>query len=353
MLFTEGTIYEYVNFDDFNPELFPKVRNLIRSNDPNHPWLALSDIQLLKKAGLWKRDFHSGREGYTLAAVLIFGKDEIIQQILPHYKIDAIVRRTNIQRYDDRIYIRTNLIDAYDMLMKFVEQHLPDKFYTDNDQRISLRTIIFREIIANLIVHREYANAYPTTFVIGKDSVTTENANNPNGDGILDLDNFSPFPKNPCIAKFFIQIGKVDELGSGIINVNKYLKAYSGKGKPEFVEGVIFKMSIPIHPSIYENDNLPSLALNIETLINDSIYAVGSVVKERLVTLVQIIYSNPGIKIADLSVQLDVSERTIKTDINKLEPYVKYRGSKKVGGYFVSLNLRKKIDLINTQKPAR
>ena len=53
------------------------------------------------------------------------------------------------------------------------------------------------------------------------------------------------YPKNPAIAKFFREIGLADELGSGVKNVNKYLKIYSG-GEPEFVEGDIFKQILPI-----------------------------------------------------------------------------------------------------------
>lgn len=135
--YTEGIVYPALRFSDFNPALFPKTRNLIRSNQVNHPWLLLDDEQLLKTAGLWRRDFQSGQEGYTLAAALLLGRDEVIQQILPHYKIDAILRRENLDRYDDRDYIQTNLIDAYDRLMSFVAKHLPDKFYLEGDQRIA------------------------------------------------------------------------------------------------------------------------------------------------------------------------------------------------------------------------
>ena len=62
---------------------------------------------------------------------------------------------------------------------------------------------------------------------------------------LIDADNFSPFPKNPAISKFFREIGLADELGSGIRNINKYLEVYSG-GKPEFREEDIFTLVVPI-----------------------------------------------------------------------------------------------------------
>jgi ATP-dependent DNA helicase RecG len=217
--------------EDFKQALFPKIRNLIRSNNPAHPWLALNDRQMMEISGLWKKDYLNGQEGFTLAAALLLGKDEVIQQIIPHYKIDTLVRINNTDRYDDRLYIQTNLIEAYELLMDFVSRHLPDKFYLQSDQRMSLRTTIFREIAANLIIHREYTNAAPATFIIYADRVETENANNPHGEGPIDPANFVPFPKNPLIAKFFIQLGRVEELGSGILTTTRLMKEYAGKGK--------------------------------------------------------------------------------------------------------------------------
>jgi ATP-dependent DNA helicase RecG len=81
-----------------------------------------------------------------MSALLLFGKPETIGSALPHYKIDALLRVRDIDRYDDRINIRCNLIEAYDLLMQFVAKHLPDKFFLEGDQRISLRDTIFREV---------------------------------------------------------------------------------------------------------------------------------------------------------------------------------------------------------------
>jgi len=52
---------------------------------------------------------------------------------------DAILRREDTDRYDDRDDIRTNLINSYERLMQFVAKHLNDKFYLEKDQRINIR----------------------------------------------------------------------------------------------------------------------------------------------------------------------------------------------------------------------
>jgi len=126
-------------------------------------------------------------------------------------------------------------------LIAFVSKHLPDTFYLEGDIRISIRDKIFRELISNILIHRDYGNPYPAKFIIGKSKIYTENSNKPHGHGVIDPNNFSPFPKNPTIAKFFKEMGLVDELGSGVRNIHKYSKAYF-EYEPEIIEEDIFKI---------------------------------------------------------------------------------------------------------------
>jgi len=77
---------------------------------------------------------------------------------------------------------------------------------------VSLRDKIFREVISNLLIHREFANPFPAKLIIERNRVYIENS----------------YPKNPTIAKFFKEIGWVDELGSGVRYIFKYNKIYSG-----------------------------------------------------------------------------------------------------------------------------
>ena len=244
--FSENRIYPYVRLEDLRSDLIQRVRKIVSINNPDHPWATMTDEQLLSSARLHQHDYQSGKEGYTLAAVLLFGKDEVIQTILPQYRTDAILRKVNLDRYDDRDDIRTNLIESYDRLMAFVAKHLPDPFYLEKDQRISLRDKLFREVVANILIHREYLNGFPAKFIIGNHQVTSENATRPHGHGIIDPADFTPYPKNPVIARLFKEIGRADELGSGVRKLYKYTKAYSGGADPKLLEGDIFKIIIPL-----------------------------------------------------------------------------------------------------------
>lgn len=225
----------------------------------------MDDFELLKSAGLYLKDPNTGKEGITLGGILIFGKEELIHAALPHHKTDAILRKENLDRYDDRDDIRVNLIQSFERLMQFIAKHLNDKFYLEGDQRISLRDKIFREAISNLLIHREFANPFPAKLIIEKDRVYIENSNKSHGNGIIDPENFSPFPKNPTIAKLFKEIGWVEELGSGVRNIYKYSKIYSG-ADPVFIEGDVFKTIIPLvsevsdHASDHASDQVSDQA---------------------------------------------------------------------------------------------
>lgn len=242
--YSENLIFPHATMADLRPDLIERVRRMAASLQGAHPWATMSDMELLSSAQLWKRDFQKGLEGITLAGILLFGKDETILSVLPHHRTDAVLRRVKLDRYDDRDDIRTNLIESFDRLVAFGEKHLPDPFFLEGGERKSLRGIILREIIANLLIHREYTNAFPAKFIIEKDRIFTENSSRPHGFGAIKPLHFSPFPKNPAIGRVFKEIGRADELGSGVRNLYRYTHQYTGHD-PHLIEGDIFQLIVP------------------------------------------------------------------------------------------------------------
>jgi ATP-dependent DNA helicase RecG len=145
--------------------------------------------------------------------------------------------------------VRTNLIESYERILAFAQKHLSDPFYLEGTQRISIRDKIIREIASNILIHREYSNPFPAKIIIEKNRIYSENGNKPHGHGKINPNNFSPYPKNPVIAKFFKEIGNADELGSGVRNLVKYTKLYSNS-MPQLLEEDIFKVIIPLTPQV-------------------------------------------------------------------------------------------------------
>ena len=169
-IFTEKKIYPYAKMEDLRLDLLPKIRIMAQNHaGGQHPWTTMDDQELLKSAGLYGRDIVTGEEGFNLAAIMLLGKDDVILNVAPTYVTDALVRKVNVDRYDDREIIKTNLIESYSQLLDFGRKNLPDKFFLE------------------------------------------------------------PNPKNPLIASFFRNIGYADQLGSGVRKLFKYSKYIQGK----------------------------------------------------------------------------------------------------------------------------
>ena len=250
--YIENKIYPYATISDLRTDLIEKARIMAVNRTANHPWAKMTDIEMLRSASLYERNLQTGEEGINLACILLLGKDDVIASALSYYRTDAILKVKDLERYDDRDDIKTNLLESYERLTNFIKKHLNDKFYIEDDQRINVRDVIARELCANLLIHREYSNPYPAKLIIGKEAIVTENANKPRIIGYIDLNNYSPYPKNPKIANFFKEIGLADELGSGIRKIVKYTRIYSG-GVPEFKDDEVFKVNIPINKVVESN----------------------------------------------------------------------------------------------------
>jgi len=115
----------------------------------------------------------------------------------------------------------------------------------DGIQSVSPRDVILREIFSNILAHRDYSSGLTAKFVIEKDRMYTENANQLYLRGVLNPQSFQPFSKNPPISKVFREIGLADELGSGVRNTRKFSKLYSGE-EPVFRENSLFITEIPL-----------------------------------------------------------------------------------------------------------
>jgi ATP-dependent DNA helicase RecG len=243
--YSENKIYPFAGMDDLRSDIIDKCRRLAGVWRDDHPWLGMDDPALLKSAQLYQTDPETGRSGLTLAGILLFGNDQLILSAVPHHRTDLILRKVNLDRYDDRDLVRTNLIESYERIIAFVQKHLSDPFFLEGMERMSLRDAIFREVASNILIHREYTNAFPAKLIIERGQVRTENSNKPHGFGVLDPATFTPFPKNPVIGAVFREIHRADELGSGMRKLMRYGKAYGGDD-PQMIEGDVFRIIVKV-----------------------------------------------------------------------------------------------------------
>lgn len=310
--YTERRIFPYCKEEHLKMELIPKVKQLALNRDRNHPWKDMDEMELMRSAGLYEEDLLTGKKGFNLAAILLLGKPEVIQSCVPGYKTDAIYRVKNMDRYDDRLIVENNLLESYDLLMDFIAKHTDDKFFLIDNINISVRNAIAREIVSNLLVHREFGSAFPAKLLIDKESIYTENWNRAQRVGRIEPRNFTPYPKNPVLAKFFVNIGYADSLGSGVRNLYKYTKIYSG-GEPDFEEGDVFKLTVPIG------------------IVDAEVNSNG--LSERQDMILGMIKDDTSIQVEEIAESFGLSRATILREIQEIKRRVPLSYSKKEKGW--------------------
>ena len=245
-IFTERRVFPFVSKSDLRLDLLARLRTRAQNRLPygqRHPWLDMDDDELLRSARLYGTDRATGQSGFNLAAVVLLGTDEVIGDVCPVFGTDALLRVRDVDRYDDRDIVATNLVESYDRLLAFAAKHLPDPFFLEGAVRISLRDIIVREMIANTLAHREFTSNRPARFIIERGRMFTENACRASQGGAVTAAQLEPDPKNPIIAAFFREIGFADQLGSGVRKLMKYARSYGGYD-PVFEDGDIFRVSV-------------------------------------------------------------------------------------------------------------
>jgi ATP-dependent DNA helicase RecG len=312
--FTERKVFPHVNDADLRMDLLPRVRQMAGDHVPDHEWKNMEDAELLRSVGLIDEDKETGKSGYTLAAVMLLGKDNLIRSVCPAYRTDALLRRTNSDRYDDRMIVQTNLIESYDRLLAFAEKHLPDKLFTEGDSRVSLRAEIAREMLVNTLVHREFTSPFYAKFVIEKDRMFVENANRaPSGESFTP-DNLAPESKNPCIASFFRNIGLMDEPGSGVKRLFHYGTLYSGQN-PVLIDGDVFRFILPLDEEhSHETGKSKTLSVDNGCTLNCTL---GCSSTEK--AIMKFIYENPAATQAELTVATGNTLRAVKLGMESLQ----------------------------------
>ena len=213
------------------------------------------------------------------------------------------VNPNDIERYDDRITLSTNLLDCFEIATRFIDNNLPSPFYLEGTQRISLRNNIFREIISNMLVHKEYTGAEPTKLIITRNEIIAENSNKPHIRGIITPQNTINYSKNPNIIKIFRGIGYVEDFGTGIPKLFKYCKAYTNYD-PIIEDNNIFRFTLKHN---FFNDNTKYSS----ELTSNSDKAEGKVIK----------LSDKVIKSSDKVIKLSdkVTKSNSKTKVSRTQ----------------------------------
>ena len=264
----DGRILKNYSWDDIDMPSFEQYRRLFATAKPSHPWHTLSNGELMRRLGGYRKDRETGEEGFTLAGLLMFGKYESITdqscapRFFPDYK--EIPADTSTIRWMDRVCPdgtwEANLFQFYRRVLPKLQQVIPIPFRLEGNQRQDETPAheAIREAFANLCVHADYSeesslivNLYPHRIVFS----------NP-GTMLISRQQFFQGGESVCrnmsLQQMFMMIGSAEKAGSG---VDKILKGW---------ETLNWKRPYPFEKA---QPNKVELIMPLESLLDEKVLA--------------------------------------------------------------------------------
>ena len=227
----------------------------------------------------------------------------------------------------DTLSINDDLFTQQDKILAFIKKHLMvELIITEEPQhteRYDYPLDAIREIVSNMIVHRDYRSSNGSIIKIFDDRIEFYNPGGLYGDLTLDkLLNFkySSQTRNKLIADAFKDIGIIEKYGSGIKRVFSICQNY----------GII-------SPTITTEDNSFELVLYKKKINVPLNVPLNVPINERQKNIISEIKENRQITQNELAAKNSVNRETIKRDLQSLQEknIIKRIGSRKTGHWEV------------------
>ncbi|MDP2866281.1 MAG: ATP-binding protein, partial [Elusimicrobiota bacterium] len=217
----DSTVLKGLSFEDLDNQTLSRYRSRFRQFNAAHQWNEYEDLRFLKALGGYRKDSHTGEEGLTKAAVLMFGSREAIFSVRPRHLIDFRLLPAESTgeetRWEDRIAWEGNLYDAFFQIYPRLTESLKTPFRLEGPHRLEQTPAheALREALVNMLVHADYAEsaallikASPRQFIFRNPGFSRVSE-----DDLLTGDRSDP--RNPVLLRMFRHIFLADEAGTG------------------------------------------------------------------------------------------------------------------------------------------
>lgn len=220
----DSAILAGFNLDDIDQEALASYRRLYQTLHPGEPRNTYEDLRFLTSIGGYECERGTGKEGLTVAGLLLLGTDRAIRKWRSRHLIDYRQRLTENdpdQRWDDRVTWEGNLFGAFQTIYPRLTAGLASGFHLQGAIRIDEGSIhiVLREALVNLLVHADYAVSEASLIIHTPSSFLFRN---PGSSRISEFDLLHgdrSDPRNPELLRMFRFIGLAEEGGTGIPSI--------------------------------------------------------------------------------------------------------------------------------------
>lgn len=237
---------------DLDGAAIQKMKESYARKQKNPGFLQLSIEQVLTDLKLLESN------NLNYAALILLGKKEVIQRLLPQSKIIWEFRNGESQiHHDSRIHLEEPLFIAIDLIWQLINQPTLNKKYPIQSgayifDLYDFNESVIREAILNAVAHRDYTitsevviKQYPHKIIINNPGGF------PKGVNIENILTVSSTPRSRLMTEILEKTGLVERSGQGVDKIFS-ITLSEGKAEPDYKDSNLYQVSLILRTEIID-----------------------------------------------------------------------------------------------------
>jgi len=224
-------------WQDLDPLEFERFRRSVRERRgrSDESLLGLSDLDLAKALGVVEAN--ADVRGVRLAAMLLFGKEDVLRRLVPTHEVAfQVLRGLDVEVND---FIRWPFIRVMEEIEARIRARNREQELMMGLLRVGVPDYperALREALANALIHRDYQRLGAVHFQWHAQHIEITNPGGfPEGVRLDNLLVTAPRPRNPLLADAFKRAGIVERTARGIDTIF-YEQLRNGRPAPSYAQ---------------------------------------------------------------------------------------------------------------------
>ena len=336
----DGILIEHYNMDDIDLDTLHRYRTLFRVWNNDHVWNEVDDKTFLRNLGGYIVNREEGKEGLSMAGLMMFGKGLPIRERFDNFRMDYLnfCNLIGEERYSDRLTYdgrwENNLYQFFSIVLPKMTFDLPRPFRMEGLQRVddTPQHKAVREAFTNSIIHADLMmDAGILRIEKHDDRLCFRNP------GLLRLpieqiyEGGNSKARNPRIQNMLRMVGFGENIGSGFPKIIAAWKE-TGWGEPELKNKI----------EVDEVELVLPVSTATTNVVKDVVKDVVKELTDRQRVIIDLIREDPSLSASEMSQKTGMVTRTIQRDLASLhEKGILTREGGRKDGKWVILNISK------------
>lgn len=323
--------------EDLDPNERQRLRSIIKMRKGDKSLLELTDEELDKALRLVKEE--NGVLYPTVTGLLLIGKEEVLQKLMPTAKASFQVLEGTSVRINEQF--AKPLLATFEIFENYMKAWNPEREMEYGLFRIPIPEFseaAFREGLVNAFCHRDYSILQMVRLAIEDEGLSISSPGGfIEGVNLNNLLTVEPHGRNQALADALKRIGLAERTGRGIDRIYEGSIIY-GRPLPDYSESTESYVKLFIQRA---EPDLP-----FARMISDEENRTGRMLPINSLLILSALQTQRRASISELAETIHISEARTKANVEKLleSGLVEANGNGKARSYMLSAKIYKAQD---------